>query len=122
MTAKKTTKKTAPTSDANTTDDAAQTDSLQDRAIADLDQKELKRINALSYEQARDELIEVVQKLENGGLDLDASMRQWEVGEALARRAQGLLDEVRSKLNAVKEQQAQEGSTAGTQANLDSAR
>lgn len=101
---------------------ANSTESLQDRAIADLDAKERDRINSLTYEQARDELIETVQKLENGGLDLDTSMRQWEIGEALAQRAQGLLDEVRSKLNAVKEQQAQEGSTAGTQANLDSAR
>lgn len=98
------------------------TRSLQNKAIADLDPKERKRISGLTYEQARDELISTVQKLENGGLDLDASMHQWEVGEALAQRAQGLLDEVRSKLNAVKEEQAQEGSTAGTQANLDSNR
>lgn len=101
---------------------AADSDNLQDQAIADLDPKEKARIDSLSYEQARDELIEAVQKLENGNLDLDSSMRQWEIGEALARRAQSLLDEVRSKLNAVKEQQAQEGSTAGTQANLDSNR
>lgn len=120
------TKKTVKTTsngakEADTTDETDSQD-LQDTAIADLDPKERERIDSLSYEQARDELIAAVQKLENGGLDLDASMRQWEIGEALARRAQGLLDEVRSKLNAVKEQQAQEGSTAGTQANLDSNR
>lgn len=44
-----------------------------------------KPISKLDYEEARDELIEVVQQLEHGGLDLDASLKLWERGEALAK-------------------------------------
>lgn len=45
----------------------------------------MKPISELGYEDARDELIEVVQQLEHGGLDLDASLKLWERGEALAK-------------------------------------
>jgi exodeoxyribonuclease VII small subunit len=45
----------------------------------------MKPISEMGYEQARDELIEVVQRLEQGGLDLDASLKLWERGEELAR-------------------------------------
>ena len=45
----------------------------------------MKPISEMGYEEARDELIEVVQRLEQGGLDLDASLRLWERGEELAR-------------------------------------
>ncbi|WP_111511941.1 exodeoxyribonuclease VII small subunit [Mycobacterium kyogaense] len=45
----------------------------------------MKPISKLGYEEARDELIEVVQQLEHGGLDLDASLKLWERGEALAK-------------------------------------
>ena len=44
----------------------------------------MKPISELGYEEARDELIEVVQRLEQGGLDLDASLKLWERGEELA--------------------------------------
>jgi exodeoxyribonuclease VII small subunit len=37
------------------------------------------------YEQARDELAEVVTKLEAGGLSLEDSLALWERGEALAK-------------------------------------
>lgn len=110
--AEKTTKKTAK---ASTKAAAAVTDAQ----ASGLSEEELERINALSYEQARDKLIQTVRTLESGGLDLEASMHQWELGEALAKRAQGLLDEVRSKLDAAQAQQASAGATAGTQANLD---
>jgi exodeoxyribonuclease VII small subunit len=39
----------------------------------------------LDYEQARDQLAEVVAKLETGGLSLEDSLALWERGEALAR-------------------------------------
>jgi len=39
----------------------------------------------LDYEQARDELAEVVAKLETGGLSLEDSLALWERGEALAK-------------------------------------
>ena len=45
----------------------------------------MKPISELGYEEARDELIEVVQRLEHGGLDLDASLKLWERGEQLAK-------------------------------------
>lgn len=38
----------------------------------------------LGYEAARDELVEVVRKLEAGGLSLEDSLALWERGEALA--------------------------------------
>ena len=60
----------------------------------------------MPYEEARDKLIQAVQALEAGGLNLDQSMRQWEIGEALAKRAQSLLGEVRAKLDAAQAEQA----------------
>ncbi|MBT1165427.1 exodeoxyribonuclease VII small subunit [Bifidobacterium simiarum] len=87
--------------------------------IPALSDEELARINALSYEEARDQLIQAVQALEAGGLDLDASMRQWQLGEALAKRAQKLLDDVRAQLDQAQADQASAGATAGTQSNLE---
>ena len=40
-----------------------------------------------SYEDAREELIEVVRRLEAGGTTLEESLALWERGEALARSA-----------------------------------
>ncbi|GAA2798239.1 MULTISPECIES: exodeoxyribonuclease VII small subunit [Crossiella] len=40
---------------------------------------------ALGYEAARDELVEVVRKLEAGGLSLEDSLALWERGETLAK-------------------------------------
>ncbi|APE38732.1 exodeoxyribonuclease VII small subunit [Nocardia mangyaensis] len=45
-------------------------------------------IAAFGYERARDELINVVKMLEQGGLDLDDSLALWERGEALAARCE----------------------------------
>ena len=39
----------------------------------------------LGYEQARDELVEIVRKLESGSVPLSESMTLWERGEELAR-------------------------------------
>lgn len=52
----------------------------------------------LSYEQARDELISVVQKLETGGTTLEQSLTLWERGEELAAMCQRRLDGVRARL------------------------
>jgi exodeoxyribonuclease VII small subunit len=54
----------------------------------------------LGYEQCRDELIEVVRLLEQGGLDLDASLTLWERGEALARRCEEHLAGARERIEA----------------------
>ena len=91
----------------------------QNTAASTLTDDERKAIAQMPYEEARDKLIEAVQALEAGGLNLDQSMRQWEVGEALAQRAQTLLNEVRAKLDAAQNAQADTADTAGTQSNLD---
>ena len=49
-------------------------------------------IAELSYEQARDELIETVKILELGQLGLDESLKYWERGEALAKACEEHLD------------------------------
>ena len=45
-------------------------------------------ISQLGYEACRDELIEVVRLLEQGGLDLNSSLKLWERGEQLAKRCE----------------------------------
>ena len=52
----------------------------------------------LSYEQARDELVAVVARLEAGGASLEESLVLWERGEALAARCQEWLDGARLRL------------------------
>lgn len=84
-----------------------------------LTDEERENIASMPYEEAREKLIQAVQALEAGGLTLDQSMRQWELGEALAKRAKGLLATVRAKLDAAQAEQAATAETAGTQSNLD---
>ncbi|MCU0265317.1 MAG: exodeoxyribonuclease VII small subunit [Actinomycetia bacterium] len=52
----------------------------------------------LSYEQARDELVEVVRRLEAGGATLEESLALWERGEHLAAVCQQWLDGARARL------------------------
>ncbi len=54
----------------------------------------------LTYEQARDELVRVVGRLEAGGEPLEVSLALWERGEALAARCQEWLDGARERLAA----------------------
>lgn len=49
-------------------------------------------VEQMSYEEARDELVEVVRILELGQMGLDESLSYWERGEALARRCEEHLD------------------------------
>lgn len=58
----------------------------------------MKPISELGYEAARDELIDVVQQLEHGGLDLDASLKLWERGEQLAKRCEEHLAGARQRV------------------------
>jgi exodeoxyribonuclease VII small subunit len=53
----------------------------------------------LSYEEAREELIEVVRTLEAGGTTLEESLALWERGEALAKVCQQWLDGARKRLD-----------------------
>jgi len=55
---------------------------------------------APSYEQARDELVSVVKKLEAGGLTLEQSLDLWERGEKLAAICSEWLDGARARLSA----------------------
>ncbi len=57
---------------------------------------------SLTYEQARDELVAVVQQLESGGVPLEQSLTLWERGEALADRCQQWLDGARERLDAAR--------------------
>ena len=52
-----------------------------------------------TYEQAREELVEVVRRLEAGGTTLEESLALWERGEQLARHCQGWLDGARKRLD-----------------------
>ena len=54
----------------------------------------------LSYEQAREELVEVVRRLESGGTDLEDSLALWERGEKLAQICQSWLDGSKKRLDA----------------------
>ena len=49
-------------------------------------------VEELTYEQARDELIETVKILELGQMGLDESLKYWERGEALAKACEAHLD------------------------------
>lgn len=66
----------------------------------------------LGYEQARDQLAEVVKQLEAGGLSLEDSLALWERGEALAtvceRHLAGARERVERALAAVEEPAEQE--------------
>lgn len=59
-------------------------------------------IEALSYEQARDELVAVVTQLEQGGATLEESIALWERGEALARRCETWLIGAKERLDAAR--------------------
>ena len=58
-------------------------------------------IEAMTYEQARDELTKVLNQLEAGSVTLDQSMALWERGEVLAQKCEQWLAGARAKLDAV---------------------
>jgi exodeoxyribonuclease VII small subunit len=59
-------------------------------------------LGELSYEQARDELVSVVSRLEQGAPTLEESLQLWERGEALARRCEEWLIGARARLDAAR--------------------
>ena len=63
----------------------------------------------MPYEQARDELIGVVQRLEGGGLSLEESLKLWERGEHLAAICLQWLEGARARLAAALPPQAEPG-------------
>ncbi|MEN9965687.1 MAG: hypothetical protein RJA60_684 [Actinomycetota bacterium] len=64
-------------------------------------EKDLKAdVAKMSYEQARDELVNVVAELEQGSVSLEASLALWERGEALANQCESWLSGARKRLDA----------------------
>jgi exodeoxyribonuclease VII small subunit len=62
--------------------------------------EDARAVEALTYEQARDELAAVVAGLEAGGLTLEESLALWERGETLATHCQAWLDAARVRVDA----------------------
>ncbi len=66
-----------------------------------MSEKKLPEVSTLSYEQARDELHQVVTALESGNASLDESMAMWERAELLAAHCELQLSGARKKLDEV---------------------
>lgn len=66
----------------------------------------------LSYEQARDELVAIVAKLEAGGTTLEESLELWERGEAMAELCERYLANARARLDAVMNRDSANGDAA----------
>ncbi|KNH16902.1 exodeoxyribonuclease VII small subunit [Arthrobacter sp. ZBG10] len=61
-------------------------------------------VSGLSYEEAREQLVAVVSRLEAGGASLEESLGLWERGEALAQRCEEWLEGARKRLAAARDQ------------------
>lgn len=59
-------------------------------------------VSTLTYEQARDELVQIVASLEKGTASLGESVTLWERGEALAARCEEWLVGARARLEAAR--------------------
>lgn len=68
-------------------------------------------VDALGYEQARDELARVVAALEAGGLSLEDSLALWERGEALARLCERHLAGARERVETALERATEDADT-----------
>lgn len=63
-------------------------------------------VASLSYEQARDELVNIVRALETGSAPLEETLKMWERGEALAQRCQQILQAAQRRLTAATQPQS----------------
>jgi exodeoxyribonuclease VII small subunit len=68
----------------------------------------------LPYEQARDQLTELVKRLEAGGLTLEQSLELWERGERLAAICEEWLEGARARLAAAIAQRSDNEPAPGT--------
>ncbi|KRO40094.1 MAG: exodeoxyribonuclease VII small subunit [Microbacteriaceae bacterium] len=59
-------------------------------------------VGELNYEQARDQLVDIVSRLETGGISLEESITLWERGEALAKRCEQWLEGAKERLDAAR--------------------
>lgn len=64
-------------------------------------------IQALGYEEARDQLFSIVQTLERNQSGLEESIALWERSELLARRCDEWLDGARERLDRATDRQQQ---------------
>ena len=62
-------------------------------------------VTDLSYEQARDELVTLVSRIESGTVPLEEAMVLWERGEQLAAHCQAKLDAAQASLDRATGQQ-----------------
>ena len=65
------------------------------------------------YEQARDQLAELVKRLEAGGLTLEQSLELWERGEKLAEICEEWLEGARARLAAVTRRAGADSTSSG---------
>ncbi|BCW37021.1 hypothetical protein StoSoilA2_30770 [Arthrobacter sp. StoSoilA2] len=71
-------------------------------------------LDSLSYEEAREQLVAVVSRLEAGGASLEESLALWERGEALAKRCEDWLEGARKRLATARDATNDAGAAAGT--------
>ena len=76
---------------------------------------DLSHVDGLSYEQAREQLVETVSRLEAGGTTLEESLHLWERGEALATRCEQWLDGARERLDAARARREENREQAASQ-------
>lgn len=73
-----------------------------ENAEASFTAAQLDDVEQMTYEQAREELIAVVTKLETGGAPLEESLALWQRGEALADHCERWLDGAGTRLEEVR--------------------
>ncbi|MCI0386802.1 exodeoxyribonuclease VII small subunit [Streptomyces sp. CNQ085] len=73
----------------------------------------------MGYEQARDELVAVVRRLEAGGSTLEESLALWERGEELAAVCRRRLEGARARLDAVLAEDGEEAAGEGEEGPAD---
>lgn len=56
-------------------------------------------VNEMNYEQAKQQLIAVIKRMETGNLPLEETLNIWERGEQLAAHCQSILDQARQRIN-----------------------
>ncbi|HLS44765.1 MAG TPA: exodeoxyribonuclease VII small subunit [Ornithinicoccus sp.] len=74
-------------------------------------------VEELSYEDARDELVRIVARIEGGGASLEESMTLWERGEALAAHCEAKLNQAQEQLD--RTPGGADGAAGGTKATAD---
>lgn len=77
---------------------AQTTDPAEADASAGVDSAAHADVAGMGYEQARDELVDIVARLENGQAGLEESMRLWERGEVLATHCGRWLDAAEARV------------------------